>query len=66
MVHPIVQPAGAAAAPLPAPAHPRTGHELGATEDQVNMRATLPQRLDSHGSKVEEMAGTGEVDAQGG
>ena len=64
MVHPIMQPGGAAAAPLPI--RPRTGHELGATEDQVNMRATLPQRVDSHGSKIEEMAGTGEVDAQGG
>jgi len=33
-----------------------------ATEDLVNMRATLPQRFDSHGSKVEEMAGTGKID----
>ncbi len=38
----------------------------GATEQQVSMQATLPQRLDSHGSKVEEMAGTGEHDAPGG
>jgi hypothetical protein len=30
------------------------------------MRATVPQRVDSHGSKVEEIGGTGEVDAQGG
>jgi 3-isopropylmalate dehydrogenase len=37
-----------------------------ATEDLVNMRATLPQRVDSHGSKVEEMAGTGVIDSQGG
>jgi len=46
-------------------------HALGpaehrATEDQVNMRAALPQRIDCHGSKVEEMAGTGAHDAQGG
>jgi len=37
-----------------------------ATEDQVNMRATLAQRIDCHGSKIEEMAGTGVIDAQGG
>ena len=36
------------------------------TEDQVNMRAALAQRIDSHGSKIEEMAGTGAVDSQGG
>jgi uncharacterized protein (DUF302 family) len=40
--------------------------EHRATEDQVNMRAALPQRIDCHGSKVEEMAGTGSHDAQGG
>lgn len=37
-----------------------------ATEDQINMRAALPQRLDSHGTKVEELAGIGTHDAQGG
>jgi uncharacterized protein (DUF302 family) len=40
--------------------------EHPATEDQVNMRAALPQRLDCHGTKVEELAGTGVHDAQGG
>lgn len=39
---------------------------LGATEDQVNMRGALPQRIDSRGSKLEEMAGTGEHDSPGG
>ena len=39
---------------------------LGATEDQVNMRGTLPQRIDNRGSKLEEMAGTGEHDSPGG
>ena len=37
-----------------------------ATEDQVNMRAALPQRIDSHGTKVEELAGVGGHDSQGG
>ncbi len=36
------------------------------TEDLVNMRATLGQRIDSHGSKIEELAGTGVLDTQGG
>ncbi len=43
-----------------------TDSSIGATEDQVNMRATVPPRIDSHGSKVEDLAGTGEQDAPGG
>jgi len=41
-------------------------HHWGATEDQVNMHATLPQRIDYRGTKVEDDAGTGEHDAPGG
>jgi hypothetical protein len=37
-----------------------------ATEDQVNMRAALPQRVDCRGTKVEEEGGTGAHDAPGG
>lgn len=37
-----------------------------ATEDLVNMRAAVPQRIDCHGTKVEELAGTGVHDAAGG
>lgn len=47
----------------------RGGHAesaLGATEDQMNMRGTVPPRIDNRGSKVEELAGTGEQDSQGG
>jgi len=40
--------------------------EHQATEDQINMRAALPQRIDCHGTKVEELAGVGTHDAQGG
>ncbi|PWU03073.1 MAG: 3-isopropylmalate dehydrogenase [Terriglobia bacterium] len=36
------------------------------TEDLVNMRATVGQRIDTHGSKIEELAGTGALDTQGG
>jgi hypothetical protein len=32
----------------------------------VNSRAAIPQRVDCHGTKVEEIAGTGQHDAQGG
>jgi hypothetical protein len=37
-----------------------------ATEEQINMRAALPQRVDCRGTKIEELAGTGAVDSQGG
>jgi hypothetical protein len=36
------------------------------TEEQVNMRATVPQRIDCLGTKVEELAGTGVPESQGG
>lgn len=39
---------------------------IGATEDQVDMRDTVPQRIDPKGTKVEELAGTGEHDSAGG
>jgi len=47
-------------------AHGRPESGWGATEDQVNMRGALPQRIDKKGSKLEEMAGTGQHDSQGG
>jgi uncharacterized protein (DUF302 family) len=37
-----------------------------ATEEQMNMRGTVPQRIDKRGTKVEDLAGTGKHDAQGG
>ena len=39
---------------------------LGATEDQMNMRGSIPQRIDCKGTKVEDLGGTGTHDAQGG
>jgi hypothetical protein len=39
---------------------------IGATENQMNSQGTVPQRLDSHGTKVEDLAGTGEQDSPGG
>ena len=43
-----------------------TDSSVGATEDNVNMRDTVPQRINRRGSKVEDIAGTGEQDAKGG
>lgn len=58
-----------AARPFETEARARSGAHpspWGATEDQVNMRAALPQRIDCRGTKVEEEAGTGTHDAPGG
>jgi hypothetical protein len=39
---------------------------IGATEEQMDMRDTIPQRTDRLGTKIEDVAGTGEVDSSGG
>ena len=39
---------------------------IGATEDQIDIRATIPQRIDNKGTKLEDQAGTGEIDSSGG
>lgn len=39
---------------------------IGATEDQMDIRSTVPQRIDRKGTKVEDQAGTGEHDSSGG
>jgi hypothetical protein len=39
---------------------------LGATEDQMNARATVPQRTDHAGTKIEDLAGTGSYEVPGG
>lgn len=56
----------AAQAHLAAPGAASERYDTQTTEDQVNMRAALPQRIDAHGTKVEELAGTGAHDSQGG
>jgi uncharacterized protein (DUF302 family) len=58
-----------ASGPLAVSARERPGARpstWAATEDQVNMRAALPQRVDCRGTKVEEEGGTGAHDAPGG
>ena len=39
---------------------------VGATEDQMDSRDTVPQRIDRRGTKIEDLAGTGEHDSAGG
>ena len=39
---------------------------IGATEKQVDVKDTVPQRIDKKGTKVEDLAGTGEHDSSGG
>ena len=39
---------------------------LGATEDLMDIRGALAQRIDRIGSKIEDLAGTGEIDSSGG
>jgi len=53
-------------APRPLDQRDRKLTGIGATEDQVDMRDTVPQRIDSKGSKIEDAAGTGEQDSPGG
>jgi hypothetical protein len=52
--------------PPPADARVRKLSGIGATEDQVDMRDTVPQRIDRLGTKIEDLAGTGEHDGSGG
>jgi hypothetical protein len=52
--------------PQNAPARDRKLSGIGATEDQVDMRDTVPQRIDRFGTKVEDLAGTGVHDDFGG
>jgi hypothetical protein len=39
---------------------------IGATEDEVDVRGTIPQRIDKRGTKIEDIAGTGDIDSSGG
>jgi len=40
--------------------------EHPSTEDQISMKGALPQRVDCRGTKLEELAGIGGHDSQGG
>jgi hypothetical protein len=59
-----VQPAANAATHAAAPG--AQGSSMGATEDQVDMKNTVGQRIDNKGTKLEDLAGTGKHDSPGG
>jgi hypothetical protein len=40
--------------------------DVRSTEEQMNLRGTIPPRVDDRGSKIEELAGTGQIDSPGG
>jgi hypothetical protein len=45
---------------------PRKLSGIGATEDQIDMRGTIGQHIDNKGTKIEDEAGTGKIDSEGG
>jgi hypothetical protein len=55
-------------APPDAPAGhaPATDSSVGATESTMDMKGTVGQRIDKKGTKLEDIAGTGEHDSKGG
>ncbi len=51
----------------PAAGHaPATDSSVGATESTMDMKDTVGQRIDKKGTKLEDIAGTGEHDSKGG
>jgi uncharacterized protein (DUF302 family) len=62
----IMQDAAEAPEKAAAAAQTHGSSTWGATEDQVNMRMAVPQRIDCRGTKVEDLAGTGTQDSLGG
>jgi hypothetical protein len=59
-------PAGTAGAAKGAARASATDSSVGATENKVDMKDTVPQHFDRKGTKIEDIAGTGEHDSQGG
>ncbi|MCX6624111.1 MAG: DUF302 domain-containing protein [Acidobacteria bacterium] len=47
-------------------AHSALHYSFGATEENMSMQATVPQRIDCKGTKIEELAGVGGHDSGGG
>jgi hypothetical protein len=46
--------------------HERKLSHIGATEDEMDTHMVIPQRIDRRGTKVEDLAGTGQHDSAGG
>ncbi len=62
----VVERTKPAAAPSEPRESPHAEGNAGATEDQVRMAGTVPQHVDPQGTKIEDVAGTGEHDSLGG
>jgi Flp pilus assembly pilin Flp len=62
----VVERAGPASARPGEAAKPSGSSNIGATEEQVDMKNTVGQRIDNKGTRVEDLAGTGEQDSPGG
>jgi len=46
--------------------HPKTLVDHKSTEEEVDMAATIGQRIDNKGTKIEDQAGNGKIDSEGG
>jgi hypothetical protein len=62
----VVERAGPAAGTPGGKGASATDPSMGATENKMDMRGTVPQHSDRKGTKIEDLAGTGEHDSQGG
>jgi Domain of unknown function (DUF4342) len=60
------RPAAAGAYTPPAGNTGATDRSAGATESQMNMAGTVPQHVDKKGTNIQDDAGTGQHDSQGG
>ena len=59
-------PAPPSSGPSAGASAPPTDTSVGATESKVDMAGTVPQHVDDRGTRVEDIAGTGEHDSLGG
>jgi len=59
-------PAPPSSGPAAGTGAPPTDASVGATESKVDMAGTVPQHVDDSGTRVEDIAGTGEHDSLGG
>lgn len=63
--HIVVERTGPEAADPPS-GSATTDSSVGATEENVDMKDTVPEHVDNRGTKVEDIAGNGKPDAMGG
>ncbi len=45
---------------------PGKSSDYKSTEEQVDVRGTVGQRIDNKGTKIEDEAGNGKIDSEGG